>query len=79
VSDSARRLLPASERRGRTRPALDIVCIKAGDEHDILEVYGDDPFELFWVYEPGPEGGRLGHLHRRTGEATSGLGKADPA
>jgi hypothetical protein len=55
------------------------VCIKAGDEHDILEVYGDDPFELFWVYEPGPEGGRLGDLHRRTGEATSGLGKADPA
>ena len=59
--------------------AGDVVCIKAGDEHDILEVYGDDPFELFWVYEPGPEGGRLGHLHRRTGEATSGLGKADPA
>ena len=28
--------------------ARDIVCIKAGDEHDILEVYGDEDFELFW-------------------------------
>ncbi len=44
--------------------AHDIVCIKAGDEHDILEVYGEEDFELFWLYEPGPEGGRLGHLHR---------------
>ena len=44
--------------------AQDIVCIKAGDEHDILEIYGEEEFELFWLYEPGPEGGRLGHLHR---------------
>ena len=44
--------------------ARDIVCIKAGDEHDILEVYGDEDFELFWLYEPGPAGGRFGHLHR---------------
>jgi hypothetical protein len=44
--------------------ACDIVCIKAGDEHDILEVYGDDDLELFWLYEPGPPEGRLGHLHR---------------
>jgi Cupin domain len=50
--------------------AGDIVCIKAGDEHDILEVYGDDPFELFWVYEPGPEGGRLGHLHHSAEQVT---------
>jgi mannose-6-phosphate isomerase-like protein (cupin superfamily) len=42
----------------------DIVCIKAGDEHDILEVYGDEDFELFWVYEPSPDRARLGHLHR---------------
>jgi uncharacterized protein YjlB len=42
----------------------DIVCIKAGDEHDILEVYGDEDFELFWLYEPGPKNARLGHLHR---------------
>jgi mannose-6-phosphate isomerase-like protein (cupin superfamily) len=47
----------------------DIVCIKAGDEHDILEVYGDEDFELFWVYEPGPEGARLGHLHRSPNKA----------
>ena len=32
--------------------AHDIVCIKAGDEHDILEVYGEEDFELFWLYEP---------------------------
>jgi hypothetical protein len=45
--------------------AQDIVCITAGDEqHDILEVYGDEDFELFWLYEPGPECGRLGNLHR---------------
>jgi uncharacterized protein YjlB len=42
----------------------DIVCIRAGAEHDILEVYGDDDFQLFWLYEPGPPSGRLGHLHR---------------
>jgi uncharacterized protein YjlB len=44
--------------------AQDIVCIEAGAEHDILEVYGEADFELFWLYEPGPEDGRLGHLHR---------------
>jgi hypothetical protein len=42
----------------------DIVCIKAGDEHDILEVYGDEDFELFWLYERGEDRARLGHLHR---------------
>jgi hypothetical protein len=42
----------------------DIVCIKAGDEHDILEIYGDEDFELFWLYEPGQDRSRLGHLHR---------------
>jgi mannose-6-phosphate isomerase-like protein (cupin superfamily) len=49
--------------------AHDIVCIKAGDEHDILEVYGDEDFELFWLYEPNPTGGRLGHLHRTPAKA----------
>lgn len=49
--------------------AQDIVCIKAGAEHDILEVYGDEDFELFWLYEPGPEDGRLGHLHRSPAQA----------
>jgi uncharacterized protein YjlB len=49
--------------------ARDIVLIKAGDEHDILEVYGDEDFELFWLYEPGPPGARLGHLHRSVEKA----------
>jgi uncharacterized protein YjlB len=44
--------------------AGDMVCIPAGDEHDILEIYGDDDFELFWIFEPGPEDGVLGHHHR---------------
>ncbi len=44
--------------------AGDIVCIRAGVEHDLLEVYGDEDLELFWLYEPGPEGAVLGHLHR---------------
>jgi mannose-6-phosphate isomerase-like protein (cupin superfamily) len=42
--------------------AGDIVCIRAGDEHDILEIYGDEDLELFWLYEPGAE--QFGHLHR---------------
>src|SRR5215216_3387445 len=60
--------------RGRTKilnagiehyvKAGDIVCIKAGDEHDILEIHGDEDFELFWLYEPGPDRARLGDLHR---------------
>ena len=49
--------------------APDIVCIKAGDEHDILEIYGDEDFELFWLYEPNSQGGRLGHLHRSPDKA----------
>ena len=49
--------------------ARDIVCIKAGDEHDILEVYGDEDFEWFWLYAPGSEDGRLGHLHRSPDQA----------
>jgi uncharacterized protein YjlB len=42
----------------------DIVCIKAGDEHDILELYGDEDLELFWLYEPTSHADQLGHLHR---------------
>ena len=49
--------------------AGDIVCIKAGDEHDILEVYGDEGLELFWLYEPSAPGGRFGHLHRSAAKA----------
>lgn len=40
----------------------DILCTKAGDEHDILEVYED--LEGFWFEDETPPGGRTGHLHR---------------
>lgn len=49
----------------------DIVCIKAGDEHDIIEVYGDEDLQLFYVYECGPEDARLGHLHTSAAKATN--------
>lgn len=39
----------------------DIVCTKAGDEHDVLEVYED--LEAFWFEAETPPGGRTGHLH----------------
>ena len=39
----------------------DIVCTKAGDEHDVLEVYED--LEAFWLEDATPAGGRIGHLH----------------
>jgi mannose-6-phosphate isomerase-like protein (cupin superfamily) len=41
----------------------DIVCIRAGDEHDILEVYGEEDLQLFYFYEWGSSDARLGHLH----------------
>ncbi|HEV2473393.1 MAG TPA: cupin domain-containing protein [Chthonomonadales bacterium] len=47
----------------------DIVCTQAGEEHDILEIYGD--FGAFWFEEPCPAGGRTGHLHRSP-EAAAG-------
>ena len=40
----------------------DIVCTKAGDEHDVVEVYED--FEAFWFEDVTPDGGRIGHLRR---------------
>jgi uncharacterized cupin superfamily protein len=39
----------------------DIVCTKAGDEHDVLEVYED--LEAFWFEGETPADGRVGHLH----------------
>jgi len=42
--------------------AGDIVCTKADDEHDVLEVYED--LEAFWFEDVTPAGGRIGHLHR---------------
>jgi mannose-6-phosphate isomerase-like protein (cupin superfamily) len=40
----------------------DIVCTRAGEEHDVLEVYED--LGAFWFEDPCPPGGREGHLHR---------------
>ena len=40
----------------------DIVCTKAGDEHDVLEVYED--LEAFWFEDATPAGARTGHLHK---------------
>lgn len=40
----------------------DIVCTKAGDEHDVVEVYED--LLAFWFEDATPEGGRIGHLHK---------------
>ena len=45
----------------------DIVCTKAGDEHDVLEIYED--LEAFWFEDATPEGGRTGHLHRDESKA----------
>ena len=52
----------------------DIVCTKAGDEHDVLEVYED--LEAFWFEDETPEGGRIGHLHK---DAEKAKGHAVPA
>ena len=40
----------------------DILCTRAGDEHDILEIY--EPLSGFWFEDATPQGGRTGHLHR---------------
>jgi mannose-6-phosphate isomerase-like protein (cupin superfamily) len=43
----------------------DIVAIRAGDDHDVLETYGDEVFAKFFLYE-GPaavDDPRFGHLH----------------
>src|SRR5438552_1374506 len=42
--------------------AGDIVCTRAGDEHDVLEVYED--LAAFWFEDATPDGGRIGHLHK---------------
>ena len=41
----------------------DIVCIKAGLEHDILELY--EPLVGFYFEDALQPGGKAGHLHRR--------------
>lgn len=45
----------------------DIVCTKAGDDHDVVEVY--EHLEAYWFEDTTPEGGRVGHLHRTEQDA----------
>ena len=45
----------------------DIVCIKAGLEHDILELY--EPLVGYHFEDATPEGGRTGHLHKTDADA----------
>jgi mannose-6-phosphate isomerase-like protein (cupin superfamily) len=45
----------------------DIVCTRAGDDHDVVEVYED--LEAFWFEDATPAGGRTGHLHRTAEDA----------
>ena len=40
----------------------DIVFTRAGDEHDVLEIYED--LEAFYFEDATPKGGRVGHLHK---------------
>jgi quercetin dioxygenase-like cupin family protein len=48
---------------GRTHYAQagDVVCTPAGAVHDIVEIY--EEVEAFYLEEPLPVGGRLGHLY----------------
>jgi len=45
----------------------DIVCTKAGDDHDVVEVYED--MQAFWFEDATAPGGRVGHLHRTEKDA----------
>ncbi len=45
----------------------DIVFTRAGDEHDVLEIYED--LEAFYFEDATPEGGRVGHLHKTEAKA----------
>jgi mannose-6-phosphate isomerase-like protein (cupin superfamily) len=49
--------------------AGDIVCTRAGVEHDVLAVV--ETLQAFWFEGATPRGGRIGHLHR-TQEASAG-------
>lgn len=40
----------------------DIICTKAGDEHDFVEVY--ETIEAFFFEDAIPQDGRVGHQHR---------------
>ena len=45
----------------------DIVCTKAGEEHDILELY--EPLVGYHFEDATPPGGRTGHLHKTDADA----------
>jgi mannose-6-phosphate isomerase-like protein (cupin superfamily) len=49
--------------------AGDIVCTRAGVDHDVIGVV--ETLEAFWFEGATPEGGRVGHLHR-SDEAAAG-------
>ena len=51
----------------------DIVCTRAGDEHDVIAVY--ETLEAFYFESATPPGGRIGHLHR---DASLAAGHAVP-
>lgn len=40
----------------------DVVCTPAGAVHDIVEIY--EELEAFYLEEPLPPGGQIGHQHR---------------
>lgn len=45
----------------------DIVCTKAGDDHDVVEIYED--MEAIWFEDATAAGGQVGHLHRTDTDA----------
>jgi len=45
----------------------DIVCTKAGEEHDVLELY--EPIVGYYLEDATPPGGRTGHLHKTEADA----------
>lgn len=45
----------------------DIVCTRAGDEHDVVEVY--EYLEAFWLEDATLPDGQIGHLHRDSDKA----------
>jgi mannose-6-phosphate isomerase-like protein (cupin superfamily) len=45
----------------------DIVCTRAGAEHDVVAV--GQTLQAFWFEGPTPSGGRVGHLHRTDDDA----------
>ena len=53
--------------------AGDVVCTPAGSSHDIVEIY--EELEGFYLEEPNPPGGTIGHQH---GDERDAQGHAIP-